>query len=107
MEKIFNHLKVSLLENDIIRFEYSPNDHFTEQESLFVAHKNVSGDELEINGGDVLSFEFKGFKFTFERNNPLNTLVVNKGDKQVINIVTLKTLENYLFQIRPQKFFHY
>lgn len=76
MEKLFKHLKIYTLKNDIIRFEYSPEDHFTSQESLFVAHKDSSNDEIEVNG---TSFSFKGFDFSFKESDPLNTLVVTKG----------------------------
>ena len=80
MEKLFKHLKVYTLENDIVRFEYSPNDHFVTQESLFVAHKKVSSDEVEFNG---TKFSYKGFDFSFDEENPLETLVVKKNGKEV------------------------
>lgn len=76
MEKLFKHLKVYTLKNDIIRFEYSPQDHFSCQESLFVAHKEPSYEEIEVKG---TSFTFKGFEFSFDEKDPLNTLVVKKG----------------------------
>lgn len=75
MEKIFKHLKIYTLKNDIIRFEFSPKDHFTTQESLFVAHKEVSYDDADINGG---KFVFKGYEFSFNEADPLNTLVITK-----------------------------
>ena len=76
MEKLFKHLKIYILKNDIVRFEYSPNDHFTTQESLFVANKEISSEEVEITS---LGFNFKGFEFIFEENDPLNTLQVKKN----------------------------
>ena len=76
MEKLFKHLKIYILKNDIVRFEYSPNDHFSTQESLFVAHKELSSEEVEITS---LGFNFKGYEFIFEENDPLNTLQVKKN----------------------------
>ena len=90
MEKLFKHLKVYTLENDIVRFEYSPNDHFVTQESLFVAHKKVSYDEVEFNG---TKFSFKGFEFSFDEENPLETLVVMKDGKQVYNLSSISFLK--------------
>lgn len=80
MEKLFKHLKVSTLQNDIIRFEYSPNDHFSTQESLFVANKKGSFDEVEFSG---CNFSFKGFEFSFDEDRPLETLTVSKNGKIV------------------------
>ena len=87
MEKLFKHLKVYLLENNIIRFEYSPNDHFVTQESLFVAHKKVSNEEIKFKG---TSFSYKGFDFSFNEEDPLNTLVVSKNGKQVYKYHEIK-----------------
>ena len=75
MEKLFKHLKIYTLKNDIIRFEYSPEDHFTTQESLFVAHKEPSYEEIELKGA---SFIFKGYEFIFNEDDPLNSLLVKK-----------------------------
>ena len=83
MEKSFKHFKVYTLANDIIRFEYSPSDEFTVKESLFVANKKVSYDEVEIKEGDKISFVFKGFDFSFDKDEPLSTLEVSKNGKIV------------------------
>lgn len=76
MEKLFKHLKVYSLTNDIIRFEYSPNDEFTTQESLFVANKKISYEEVEFEG---TKFLYNGYVFSFDEEDPLNSLVVSKN----------------------------
>ena len=87
MEKIFKHLKIYTLKNDIVRFEYSPQDHFTAQESLFAAHKECSYEEVKFEG---TSFVFKGFEFIFNEEDPLNSLVVKKGDVVVYKYREIK-----------------
>ena len=83
MEKLFKHLKIYTLENDIVRFEYSPNDHFSIQESLFIANKKISQDEVEMKEGGSVSFSFKGYDFSFNKTNPLESLEVSKNGEIV------------------------
>ena len=90
MEKLFKHLRVCSLENEIVRFEYCPNDHFVLQESLFVAHKKQSHNEIDFNCADKVTFNFKGFLFSFEEEDPLNTLKVFKGSKLVYKYHEIK-----------------
>ena len=45
MEKTFKHLRFYTLQNDILRFEYSPNDNFSTQDTLYIATKNFSNEE--------------------------------------------------------------
>ena len=87
MEKLFKHLKIYTLKNDIVRFEYSPNNHFTTQESLFVANKEISSEEVEITS---LGFNFKGFEFIFDENDPLNTLKVKKNGEVIYKYREIK-----------------
>ena len=87
MEKQFKHLKIYILKNDVVRFEYSPKDHFTCQESLFVANKVVSFDDTQLNGS---SFSYKGFEFNFDESNPLNTLTVTKNGAVVYKYKEIK-----------------
>ena len=87
MEKQFKHLKIYILKNDVVRFEYSPKDHFTCQESLFVANKVVSFDDIQFNGS---SFSYKGFEFNFDESNPLNTLTVTKNGAVVYKYKEIK-----------------
>lgn len=87
---IFNHLKINLLENDVIRFEYSPNDNFTNQESLFVAHKKTNDKELKISDGKVIYFKYLDYKFSFNKNNPLNTLKITLNEKVVYKFNNIK-----------------
>ena len=90
MQKQFNHLKIYTIENDIIRFEYSPNDHFITQETLFVMNKKTSSDEVSFKGDKSVSFEYKGYKFFFEESAHLETLKVYKDDKLVYSYKEIK-----------------
>lgn len=87
MEKLFKHLKIYTLKDDIVRFEYSPKDHFTTQESLFVTNKKPSYEEVVIKNG---KFTFKGFEFSFKEDEPLNTLVVTKNSVVVYKYHDIK-----------------
>jgi len=87
---IFNHLKVSILQNNIVRFEYCPNDNFTNHESLFVAHKNISEEKVEFNEGQKISFEYSGFKFVFDSEDPLNSLIAYKNNNIVYSFKDIK-----------------
>lgn len=76
MNNIFKHLRVNLLENDIIRFEYSPNDNFVDKETLFVSNKKPSFEELKFSKNNTVKFTYSNFVFEFDENDPLNTLIV-------------------------------
>ena len=83
MQKVFKHLKIYTLENDILRFEYSPEDHFVMQDTLYIATKKLSDEEIDFRVGEKVEFSFKGFDFSFDENDPLTTLVVLKDSKVV------------------------
>lgn len=83
MNNIFKHLKISLIKNDIIRFEYCPNDNFSDQQSLFVAHKNLSNEVITFEGDKEVSFEFKQYRFEFNANEGLVSLKVLKDNNIV------------------------
>ena len=79
MEKIFKHLKFYTLENDILRFEYSPNDHFTTQDTLYIASKKTSSEEVEINeDSGLVSILYKGYQIVFSQEGTLESLFVTK-----------------------------
>ena len=79
MEKVFKHLKFYTLENDILRFEYSPNDHFTTQDTLYIASKKTSNEEVEINqDSGLVSILYKGYQIVFSEEGNLESLFVTK-----------------------------
>ena len=80
MEKVFKHLKFYTLENDILRFEYSPNDHFTTQDTLYIASKKTSSEEVEINqDSGLVSILYKGYQIVFSQEGTLESLFVTKN----------------------------
>lgn len=83
MNTMFKHLKITTLKNDIIRFEYCPNDHFSNKESLFVPFKEESNEQIVFTKDELISFEYKGYQFSFNEESPLSTLVVKK-DNQIV-----------------------
>ncbi len=91
MEKIFKHLKFYTLENDILRFEYSPNDHFSNQDTLYIASKKLSNEELEINqDSGLVSILYKGFEIIFSEEGTLESLQIVKEGKVVYKYKDIK-----------------
>lgn len=90
MNNIFNHLKVTLINNDILRFEYCPNDNFSNQESLFISNKKASNNQLTFNKTDVVSFPYNDFEISFLESDPLNTLKVSKDNKVIYSYHNIK-----------------
>lgn len=87
---IFENLKVTLLENDIVRFEYCPDKNFSDQESLFVARKVAAINQLEFKKDKKVSFKYSDFVFSFDENDPLNTLEVYLNDIVVYKYKEIK-----------------
>lgn len=90
MKNIFKHLKVAVLDNNIIRFEYSPKDNFSDQESLFIANKKAIEKEIKFEGWRDIQFSLSGYTFKFKEKDPLNTLVVTKKNNVVYKYKEIK-----------------
>ena len=91
MEKIFKHLKVYTLENDILRFEYSPQDHFSTQDTLYIASKKISNEELVVGeDSGLVSILYKGFEIVFSQEGTLESLFVVKEGKVVYKYRDIK-----------------
>lgn len=81
---IFDNVRISLLENDIVRFECVPSKNFSNEETIFTSKKKENDFKLEIkeeNGKH--SFDYQGFAFSIDENRPLDTLEVYKDNKRV------------------------
>lgn len=83
MENIFNHVKISLINNDIVRFEYCPNDDFSDQESLFVSFKKPSNIQPTITKNNKTAFVVGDYSFNFNLEDPLSSLLIKKNNKIV------------------------
>lgn len=90
MKNIFKHLKVDLLINDVIRFQYCPSDNFTNEESLFIKSKTIADNELNFINNNKISFTYNNFIFEFEENNPLSTLEVKLDNRLVYKYKEIK-----------------
>lgn len=90
MNNKFNHIKVSLINDDIVRFEYCPNDNFSNQESLFVSNKTPSNSEVSFIKNERISFNYKEYNFSFVEEDPLNTLIVKRNNEVVYKYHEIK-----------------
>jgi len=87
---IFNHLKVTVLNNDILRFEYCPDNNFSNKESLFIKNKKPSNSQISFSKEQSISFMFKDFNISFVEEDPLNTLLITKNNELVYKYKNIK-----------------
>ena len=74
---IFKNTRISILDNDIIRFEYAPDGVFSNGETLFTAKKKEIIFELvETSDGYI----YQDLHFVFDKENPLNSLRIYKDN---------------------------
>jgi len=83
MSTIYKNLKVQLLNNNIVRFEYCPNGEFSDQESLFVPGVKASNLEIKSDSENTVCFSIGNFVFNFNENSPLETLTVSLNNNVV------------------------
>ena len=91
MEKQFKHLKFYTLENDILRFEFSPNDHFSTQDTLYIASRKFSNEELTIGeDSGLVSILYKDYEIIFSQEGTLESLFIVKEGKVVYKYRDIK-----------------
>ena len=91
MEKVFKHLKFYTLADDILRFEYSPNDHFSTQDTLYIASRKFSNEELQIGeDSGLVSILYKGYEIIFSQEGILESLFIVKDGKTVYKYKDIK-----------------
>ena len=85
MAYIINHTKISFLKNNIIRFEYSPNDNFTNSSTLFVKNKKVSNESYQLEDlvGDLKLINYQDLTLIFDANKPIDTIQIYQGEKVI------------------------
>ena len=80
---IFKNMRISVLEDNILRFEYAPNDNYTNQETLFTAKKKEKNFNLDINENERMWFKHDDLVVVFDKDNPFRSLEVYKGEDRV------------------------
>lgn len=80
---IYHNVRISILKDSIIRFEYVPTGNFSNEETLFVGKKKEEDFKLDIHEGDLISFNYQNLLVTFQKDNPLHTLKVYKENRLV------------------------
>lgn len=74
----FKNMRISILANDIIRFEYAPDNIYSNGETLFTAEKKEIPFELvEKETG----YQYQDYLISFDKLDPLNTLKIYKDGK--------------------------
>lgn len=87
---IYGNVRISVLQDDIIRFEYVPNNHYTNEETLFVSKKKETDFKLDIKEDNKVYFNYSDLVFSFEKDNPLETLEVFKNNKRIYRYEFIK-----------------
>ena len=80
---IFQNMRISVLEDNILRFEYAPNANYTNQETLFTAKKKEKNFKLEIGEGEKYWFNYEDLVIVFNKENPFRSIEVYKNDERV------------------------
>lgn len=90
MKYIFTNMRISLLRDNILRFEYVPSGNFTNEETLFTAKKKEEDLNILIKDNNDISFDYLDLTITFNKEDPLNTLKVYQGNKLVYRYKSIK-----------------
>lgn len=78
---IYNHTRISLLKDNIIRFEFVKNDHFTNEETLFTLKKKEEIFDLDIKVEEEnCYFYLDDLKIVLNPNNPLDSIKIYLND---------------------------
>lgn len=80
---IFGNMRISILEDEILRLEYAPNGNYTNSETLFTAKKKEKNFKLDIGQGDRIWFNYQDLVVVFDYHDPFNTIEIYKNDERV------------------------
>ena len=76
-------MRISLLEDDILRFEYVPTQNFSNEETLFVAKKKEAYFSFDIHEEERIWFKYQDLVVVFDYDDPFRSLEIYKDDKRV------------------------
>ena len=80
---IFKNMRISILKDDILRFEYSPTGNFTNDETLFIDRKKEIIFSLEIGQQERIWFNYKDLVVVFDYDNPFRSIEIYQNDNRV------------------------
>ena len=87
---IFNNMRISVLKDNILRFEYAPNQNYTNEETIFINKKKESNFSLDIHQEERIWFKYDDLVIVFDYYDPFRTLEIYKDDKRVYKYKTIK-----------------
>lgn len=90
MANIFNHTKISFLKNNIIRFEYVPDDKFTSRPTLFVPNKRYDCNAYQVGtvpGSSLYQINYQDLLITFDPLKPIDTVQIYHNNELVYHYV--------------------
>ena len=87
---IFKNMRISILEDNILRFEYAPNGNFTNSETLFTAKKKEKNFKLDIGNGEKAYFHYEDLVVVFDYENPFRSIEVYKDDQRVYRFKSIR-----------------
>lgn len=80
---IYKNMRISLLEDEILRFEYVPTAHFSNQETLFTAQKKELNFSLDIHEEERIWFKYQDLVVVFDYDDPFRSLEIYQNDRRV------------------------
>nr|MCR4880161.1 hypothetical protein [Bacilli bacterium] len=87
---IFKNMRISLLEDNILRFEYAPNGNYSNEETLFIAKKKERNFKLEVGQRERIWFNYEDLVVVFDYDDPFRSLEVYKGDERVYRFKSIR-----------------
>ena len=77
---IYQNMRISILEDDILRFEYVPTSNFSNKETIVTAKKKETNFSIDIHEEERIYFRYQDLVIVFDYDNPLRSLEVYKDD---------------------------
>ena len=79
-----NHTKITLLKEEIVRFEFAKNDNFTNLKTIFTDKKKISTDKIDfVNNENDILFKYLGYEFHIDKDGSLSSIRVYKDDQLI------------------------
>lgn len=76
-------MRISLLKDDILRFEYVPTNNFSNSETLVTAKKKEENFSFDIHEEDRIWFKYQDLVVVFDYDDPFRSLEIYLDDKRV------------------------
>lgn len=80
---IYKNMRISVLEDEILRFEYVPSSNYSNSETLFTDKKKEMYFSLDIHEEERIWFKYQDLVVVFDYDDPFRSLEIYKDDVRV------------------------